>query len=76
MRQLETKVQAWCEELITLGYGPPLLASTHSVQATIAVIDVPEFHTYIQESNLMALNDADEEGQFAPLLVDTLDSVS
>ena len=56
-----------------MGYGPPLPAPIPAVQATMAAIDIPEFHAFIQDTNIVAVNEADEEGLHAPLLLDTLD---
>ena len=56
-----------------MGYGPPLPAPIPAVQATIAAIDIPEFHTFIQEIDTVAVNETDEEGLHFPILLDTLD---
>ena len=76
MRQSDPKSQAWCEELTTLGYGSPLPAPIPAVQTTMAAIDVPEFHTFIQEADIAVINEADDEGLHGPLLLDTLDLAS
>ena len=73
VRQSEPKGQAWHEDLTKLGYGPPLPAPIPAVQTTLTAIDVPEFHRCVQELDATALNDVDEEGGHAPLLLDTLD---
>ena len=73
MTQSEPKSQAWCEDLTKLGYAAPFPAPIPAVQSTIAAISIPEFHTYIQEADLAALSDTDEEGLHAPLLLDSLD---
>ena len=57
----------------TLGYGPPLPAPIPAVQTTMAAIDVPELHAFIQESDIAVINETDEEGIHGPLLLDTLD---
>lgn len=71
--QSEQKTQAWCEDLVKLGYAPPLPAPIPAVQSTIAAINIPEFHSYIQEADLAAIGDTDDEGLHAPLLLDSLD---
>ena len=71
--QSEQRTQAWCEDLVKLGYTAPLPAPIPAVQATIAAVNIPEFHSYIQEADLAALGDTDDEGLHAPLLLDTLD---
>ena len=62
--------------MVTLGYGPPLPAPISAVQTTMAAIDVPEFHAFIQESDIAVINEADDEGMHRPLLLDTLDLAS
>ena len=71
--QSEPKGQAWSEELKKLGYELPLPAPIPAVQTTLAAIDMPEFHSCVQELDTAAINDVDEEGVHAPLLLDTLD---
>ena len=71
--QSEQKTQEWNGNLVEMGYGPPLPAPIPAVQATLAAIDIPEFHTFIQEIDAVAVSEADEEGLHAPLLLDTLD---
>jgi hypothetical protein len=56
-----------------MGYGPPLPAPIPVVQTTLSVIDLPELHQFIQESNVAALADCDDEGVHQPLLIDSLD---
>ena len=73
MRQSDAKNQTWNEDLQKMGYGHPLPAPIPAVQTTIAAIDVPEFHSCIQELDIAAINDVDDEGVHAPLLLDTLD---
>ena len=73
MRQSETKGQMWYDDLQKMGYGQPLPASIPAVQTTIAEIDVPKFHSCVQEMDLAAINDVDDEGVHAPLLLDILD---
>ena len=63
----------WCEELVTLGYGPPLPAPIPAVQATLSAIDLPSLHKFIQETDTAALSECDEEGVHSPLLLDSLD---
>lgn len=74
--QSEQKTQAWCEDLVKLGYAAPLPAPIPAVQSTIAAISIPEFHISIQEADLAALNDTDDEGLHTPLLLDSLDSAA
>ena len=62
--------------MIEGGYGPPLPAPIPAVQTTIAAIDEQDFHTFWQESDLAEIKDADEEGLYAPLLLDLLDLAS
>ena len=58
---------------MAMGYGPPLPAPIPAVQVTMAATDVPDFHTFIQEADTVAVNETDEEGLHAPLLLDSLD---
>jgi hypothetical protein len=71
--QSEPKGQAWSEELTKLGYGLPLPAPIPVVQTTLVAIDMPKSHSCVQELDTAAINDLDEEGVHAPLLLDTLD---
>ena len=73
VRQSDAKAQAWCNDLSSLGYGLPLPAPIPAVQTTIAAIDIPEFHTFIQETDMAVINEADDEGLHGPLLLDSLD---
>ena len=73
MTQSKQKAQAWCEDLVKLGYAHPLPAPIPAVQSTIAAINIPEFHTNLQEADLAVLSDTDEEGLHSPLLLDSLD---
>lgn len=59
--------------MVALGYGPPLPAPIPAVQTTLTAINIPEFHTFIQETDTVAINEADEEGLHTPLLIDSLD---
>jgi hypothetical protein len=43
------------------------------MQTTLAAIDIPELHTFIQETYIVTVNETDEEGLHAPLILDTLD---
>jgi hypothetical protein len=56
-----------------MGYGPPLPAPIPAVQTTLAAIDLPELHQYVQENDAAALANCDEEGVHQPLLIDSLD---
>lgn len=58
----------WCEELVTLGYGPPLPPPNPAVQMTLCAIDLPNLHKLIQGTDNAALNEVDEEGVHTPLL--------
>ena len=73
MIQSDPKTQVWSEELVALGYGPPLPAPIPAVQTTLTAIDIPEFHAFIQETATVTVNEADEEGLHSPLLIDSLD---
>ena len=73
MQQSEQKTQVWSEEMVAMGYGPPLPAPIPAVQTTLAAIDIPEFHNFIQESDTAAANKMDDEGLHNPLLLDSLD---
>ena len=73
MIQSDPKTQVWNEDLVVLGYGPPLPAPIPAVQATLTAIDIPEFHTFIQETDTVTINEADDEGLHTPLLIDSLD---
>ena len=75
VQQSEQKTQEWHENLVAMGYGPPLPAPIPVVQTTLAAIDIPELHTFIQETNTVTVNETDEEGLRAPLILDTLDLV-
>ena len=76
VRQSDPKTQTWCDDMASLGYGPPLPAPIPTVQTTMATIDVPEFHTFIQESDIVVINEAGDEGLHSPLLLDSLDFVA
>ena len=56
-----------------MGYGPPLPAPIPAVQATLSAIDLPNLHKFIQETDSASLNECEEEGVHAPLLLDSLD---
>ena len=73
MQQSEQKTQEWHENLVAMGYGPPLPAPIPAVQVTLAATDIPEFHTFIQDADTVAVNEADDDGLHAPLLLDSLD---
>ena len=73
VRQSDPKTQTWCNDMVSLGYGPPLPAPIPAVQTTMAAIDVPEFHSFIQESDIAVINEADDEGVHGPMLLDSLD---
>jgi hypothetical protein len=63
----------WLPDLITMGYGEPLPAPVPAVQATLATLDAPPIHEYIQTQDRGALLEIDEEGEHPPLLLTTLD---
>ena len=73
MIQSEQKKQGWHEDLVVLGYGPPLPAPIPAEHTTLTAIDIPEFHAFIQETDTVAINEADDEGLHTPLLIDSLD---
>ena len=56
-----------------MGYGPPLPAPVHAVQTTMSAIDLPELHQFVQENDIVALANGDEEGGHTQLLLDSLD---
>ena len=56
----------WCEELVTLGYGPSLLAPIPTVQATLCAIDMPNLHKSIQEIDTTTLNECEVKGVYTP----------
>ena len=58
---------------MVLGYGPPLPAPIPAEHTTLTAIDIPEFHAFIQETDTVAINEADDEGLHTPLLIDSLD---
>ena len=60
-------------DLISLGYGDPLLMPTLAVQATIACVSDMEFHEFIQTSDKVALANTDDKGAHALLLLSVLD---
>ena len=66
-------INVWHKELIALGYDDPLPAPIPSVQVVICAIREPRLHQFIQEQDLLALSDVDEDGDSAPLLLTTLD---
>jgi hypothetical protein len=69
----QDKASTWHKDLVALGYDEPLLAPAPAVQATLSTIAEPEIHRFIQETDKAALEDMDEEGEHAPLLLTTLD---
>lgn len=56
-----------------MGYDEPLLAPLPTVQATITSIVGSDIHEYVQVTDKEALEDKDEDGEHAPLLLSTLD---
>lgn len=56
-----------------MGYIEPLPAPSPAVQVTLAMIGEKEVHEYIREKDNAALLDLDDEGEHAPLLLNTLD---
>ena len=67
------KGPVWNNELVAMGYGPPLPAPIPAVQTTLSAIDLPELHRFVQECDTAALTNSDEEGGQIPLLLDSLD---
>ena len=55
-----------------LGYKEPLFAPSPAVQVTLAAIEEPEIHAFIQNTDLSSLADKDEDGEHAPLLLEVL----
>jgi hypothetical protein len=60
-------------DLHTMGYEELLPAPSPTVQATIAAIVGTGIHEYVQATDKEALQDKDEDGEHAPLLLATLD---
>lgn len=56
-----------------MGYKEPLPAPSPAVQAVLAMIGDMDVHEYIREKDDAALLDVDDEGEHAPLLLNTLD---
>lgn len=56
--------------MVTLGYGLPLPALIPTIQTTIVAINIPKFYTCVQEPDLVALNDTDDEGLHVHFLLD------
>ena len=54
-------------------YMDKLLAPSLAVQATLAALNTPSLHKYIQQEDLMAVEDYDDEGEYALLFLNTLD---
>ena len=63
----------WLPDLNKLRYKEPLFAPSPAVQVTLTAIDEPEIHTFIQKTDMAALSDIDDDGEHAPLLLETLD---
>jgi hypothetical protein len=64
---------SWLPDLHTMGYEEPLPAPSPAMQATIAAIVGIGIHEYVQATDKEALQDKDEDGEHAPLLLATLD---
>ena len=58
--------------MVAFGYNDLLPAPALAVQATLATIAKLEIHWFIQETNKAALQDLDDEGEYALLLLITL----
>ena len=71
--QNATKGPVWGDELVTLGYGPPLPTPIPAVQPALSAIDLPNLHKFIQETDNATLSECNEEGVHTPLLLDSLD---
>lgn len=71
--QNSKSVNVWHKELATLGYEEPLPAPIPAVQVVICAMKESRLHHFIQEQDLFALADIDDEGNSAPLLLTTLD---
>jgi len=54
---------------MSIGYKEPLLPLILRVQATLAAINPEEIHKYIQDTDLTAINTAQEDGELALLLI-------
>jgi len=53
----------WHPDMQALGYKEPLPPPIPGVQATLAAINPAEIHRYIQENDLAAINNSNEEGE-------------
>ena len=73
LTQQSNKGPVWNNELVAMGYGPPLPAPIPAVQTTLSAIDLPELHRFVQENDTDAVTNGDEEGGHIPLLLDSLD---
>ena len=56
-----------------MGYSEPLFAPSPAIQVALACVPDPDIHTYVQKTDLAALNDKDDEGEHAPFLLEVLD---
>ena len=63
----------WQPELLALGYKPPLPPPISAIQATLSAIQNFEIHDFVQQSDLAAIEAADEESESAVLLLTILD---
>lgn len=60
----------WHPDLVAMGYRDPLPPPIPGIQATLAAVNPPEIHKFVQETDLAAINSAGEEGE--PLLLLTV----
>jgi hypothetical protein len=63
----------WLPDLTAMGYNDPLPAPSPTVQATLSSIVGLEILSYIQDTDNASLQDKDDNGEHAPLLLSTLD---
>lgn len=56
-----------------MGYNPLLPAPISAVQTTLSAIDLPNMHKFIQEYDMTALTNCEEEGVHLLMLLDSLD---
>ena len=63
----------WHPELLALGYKPPLPPPIPAIQATLSAIQNSEIHDFVKQSDLAAIEAADEESESAVLLLTILD---
>lgn len=68
-----TKTQARYKNLVTIGYGLPLVAPIPVVQTAIVAINIQQFHTCVQGVYLATLSDTDDKCLHTHFLLEFLD---